>query len=145
MEINNSTDLSRDIFQIMRYFARLKVRHSEELTRSGQVLLVMLTLNQNETKSPLTVTEISNLLMITPAGVTHLVNPLEEAGFIERLQDPKDRRIVRIGLTEKGDREAAASISEINNYLVEVVNLLGEEDSKTFIRLVSRVVAHFSS
>ena len=66
----------------------------------------MLAMSFSDDKQAFTVTEISNLLQITPAGVTHLINPLEEAGCIERLQAPKDRRVVLIGLTDKGTQVA---------------------------------------
>ena len=90
-------------------------------------------------------TEISGLLQITPAGVTHLINPLEEAGYIERLPDPNDRRIVRIGLTEKGTQVAKALIAEVQENLLGLVNHLGEEDSKTLLRLMSKAIAFFAS
>ena len=75
----------------------------------------MLVISLGDDKQAFTVTEISNLLQITPAGVTHLINPLEDVGYIERLQAPKDRRIVLIGLTEKGKRVADALILEFRN------------------------------
>lgn len=59
-------------------------------------------MNLNDKTRTLTVTEISNLLQITPAGVTHLINPLEQAGYIERLRAPNDRRVILIGLTDRG-------------------------------------------
>jgi DNA-binding MarR family transcriptional regulator len=145
MKKNTALELAHDFFRLMKQFPRLKLKHTDGLTRSGQELLVMLVMNLDETEKALTVTEMSNLLQITPAGVTHLLNPLEETGFIERLPDPKDRRIVRIGLTDKGTQETAALISDVQENLVTMVNLLGEEDSRTFIRLVSRVIEHFSS
>ena len=96
-------------------------------------------------KKAFTVTEISNLLQITPAGVTHLINPLEGAGYIERLPDKNDRRIVRIGLTQKGTQVAEALISEVRENLIGLVNHLGEEDSKTLIRLMSKSIEFFAS
>ena len=138
-------DLTHDFFQLMKQFPRIKIKNTEGLTRSEQELLVMLVLNLNEDKRAFTVTQISNLLQITPAGVTHLINPLEESGYIERLPDPGDRRIVRIGLTDKGTQEAAELISDVQDEMAELVNFLGEEDSKTFIRLLSRLVDYYSS
>lgn len=108
-------------------------------------MLMTLVLNADQINQPLTVTRISNLLKITPARVSHLLNPLEETGYIERLPDPKDRRIVRIGLTAKGTQEAATVMADVQKKMVEMVKLLGEEDSKTFIRLLSRVFEHFSA
>lgn len=91
-----------------------------------------------------TVTAISKLLQITPAGVTHLVNPLEEANYIQRLPDPEDRRVVRIGLTEKGTQEAEALLSDFQAKLDEMAAILGEKDTELFIRMLSKLSAHYA-
>jgi DNA-binding MarR family transcriptional regulator len=147
MKEKTALALTRDLFQIMKQFPRPKLKQSsvDGLTRSEYELLVMLVMSLDSDKKAFTVTEISNLLQITPAGVTHLINPLEETGYIERLQDPNDRRIVRIGLTQKGAQVAEALISEVRENLIGLVNHLGEEDSKTLIRLMSKSIEFFAS
>jgi len=139
--------LTHDLFQLMKQFPRLKLKQNSinGLTRSEYELLVMLVINLGDDKQAFTVTEISSLLQITPAGVTHLINPLEEAGYIERLSDRNDRRIVLIGLTTKGTQIAEALISEVQENLIGSVNHLGEEDSKTLIRLMSAAIKFFES
>ena len=145
MNQKKTSDLTHDLLQLMKKFPRIKFRHTDGLKRSEQELLAMLVINLDEDQKALTVTGISNLLQITPAGVTHLLNPLEETGYIERLPDPNDRRIVRIGLTDKGTQEAAAVMLDVQKKLDEMVTLLGEEDSETFIRLLTKVIDHFST
>jgi len=147
MKEKTALALTRDLFQIMKQFPRPKLKQSsiDGLTRSEYELLVMLVMSLDGDKKAFTVTEISNLLQITPAGVTHLINPLEETGYIERLQDPHDRRIVRIGLTQKGTQVAEALISEVRENLIGLVNHLGEEDSKTLLRLMSKSIEFFAS
>ena len=147
MKENTSLTLTHDLFQLMKQFPRPKLKQSsiDGLTRSEDELLVMLVMSLGDDKKAFTVTEISNLLQITPAGVTHLINPLEQAGYIERLQAPNDRRIVLIGLTDKGTKVAEALISEVQEQLIGLVNYLGEADSKTLIRLMSKSIEFFAS
>ena len=139
--------LTQELFQLMKQFPRPKLKQSsiDGLTRSEYELLVMLVMSTKDGKGAFTVTEISNLLQVTPAGVTHLINPLEEAGYIERLPDPNDRRIVRIGLTAKGTQTAETLISEVQENLIGLVNHLGVEDSKTLIRLMSKSIEFFAA
>jgi DNA-binding MarR family transcriptional regulator len=147
MKEKTSTDLTQELFQLMKQFPRPKLKQSsiDGLTQSEYELLVMLVITLDKDKTASTVTEISNLLKITPAGVTHLINPLEQAGYIERLQDPNDRRIVRIGLTSKGTQVAEALILEVQENLIGLINYLGEEDSKTLIRLLSKAIEFFAA
>jgi len=147
MTNKDQLDLTQELFQLMKQFPRPKLKQSsiDGLTRSEYELLVMLVMSTKDGKGAFTVTEISNLLQVTPAGVTHLINPLEEAGYIERLPDPYDRRIVRIGLTAKGTQTAETLISEVQENLIGLVNHLGVEDSKTLIRLMSKSIEFFAA
>jgi DNA-binding MarR family transcriptional regulator len=148
MKKKPSLDPTHDIlFRLMKRFPPLKIEPSviTGLTRSEYELLATLMLNLDDEKTALSVTEISNLLQITPSGVTHLVNSLEEAGYIERLPAPNDRRIVLIGLTDKGTKAAEALIANVQEQLTALFNHLGEDDSQTFIRLISRAIDFFES
>lgn len=147
MKESTSLELTRDLFQIMKKFPRPKLKQSaiDGLTRSEYELLVMLVMNLGDDKKAFTVTEISNLLQITPAGVTHLINPLEKTGYIERLHAPNDRRVVLIGLTDKGTKVAESLISEVQEQLIGLINHLGEVDSKTLIRLMSKSIDFFAT
>jgi DNA-binding MarR family transcriptional regulator len=147
MKEKTSLTLTRELFQLVKQFPRLKFKQNSThgLTGSEQGLLVMLVMNFDGTKKALSVTEISGLLQITPAGVTHLLNPLEEAGHIKRLQDPNDRRLVLIGLTEKGSKVAESLMLDVHENLISLVNHLGEEDSKTLIRLMSKAIEFFTT
>ena len=144
---NTTLNLTHSLFQLMKQFPRPKLKQSSisKLTRSEQELLMILALTLNEDKKAITVTEISNLLQIQPAGVTHLINPLEKEGYIERLPAANDRRIVLIGLTENGRQKANGFMEEVQEQLVGLINHLGEEDSKKLIDLMSRMVAYFAS
>ena len=148
MKEKESLDIALEIFRLIKQFPlprpKLKKNSIDGLTRSEYELLVMLVISLGDDKQAFTVTEISNLLQITPAGVTHLINPLEEVGYIERLQAPKDRRVVLIGLTEKGNQVADAMILEIQEQLIGLVNLLGEKDSETLFRLLSKSINFFN-
>ena len=146
MEEKTSLALTCELFQLMKQFPRPKLKQSsiDGLTRSEYELLVMLVMRLGKDNDALTVTEISALLQITPAGVTHLINPLEETGYIERRQDPNDRRIVRVRLTNKGTQVAQALVAEVQDHLVGLVNHLGEEDSRTLIRLMAKAIEFFA-
>jgi len=141
------SDLTQDLFQLFKQFSRVRWARKSHIgfKRSEYELLVILAFNLDADRKTMTVTDLSNLLRITPAGVTHLINPLEEAGCIERLQDPDDRRVVLIGLTDKGNEIAEKHFEKFHEKVKDLVDYLGEEDSKTLIRLMSSVIDYFSS
>jgi len=146
MKAKTSLELITDLFKLVKRFPHLKFEPNmiNDLPRSEYELLLMLRMNLNVEKPAISVSEISNLLQITPAGVTHLINPLEEKGFVQRLADRSDRRIVRVGLTAKGSETAEAMLTIIQEQLLGLINHLGEADGEAFMRLLSRAVEYFS-
>ncbi|MGA8303103.1 MAG: MarR family transcriptional regulator [Thermoplasmata archaeon] len=48
--------------------------------------------------------EMAESIGLTPAGVTDIIDRLEDRGLVRRTRDPKDRRAIRIELTNAGRR-----------------------------------------
>ena len=55
--------------------------------------------------------DLVDRVLLTPSGITRLLDGLEEAGFVERLECPSDRRVVWAVLTPAG-RERLDGASE---------------------------------
>ena len=53
---------------------------------------------------PLSMSEIGRLLYISKPYMTVLANTLVENGWVERKNDPDDRRVVRIAITPQGKK-----------------------------------------
>ena len=78
MTITRTKDIAQDLFQRLKDFSRLRweLKPPEGLKPSEIELLGILFLSLNENKRALSASELSGVLNITPAGVTHLINPL---------------------------------------------------------------------
>ncbi|WP_433268775.1 MarR family winged helix-turn-helix transcriptional regulator [Actinosynnema sp. CS-041913] len=57
----------------------------------------------------LPMSELSELLAVSPSGVTRLVERLVRRGWVERSQPPENRRVVYAALTEEGRRVVTAT------------------------------------
>ena len=53
---------------------------------------------------PPTIGELAGYLLLRPHSTVELVDRAAAAGLVERARDPHDGRVVRVGLTEAGDR-----------------------------------------
>lgn len=145
MSETDSTNLAHDLFNIIKQFPRFAPNWPdiEGITRSEFELLVFISINQDEDLRAYSVSQLGKVLHITPAAITHLINPLEDLGYLERFSDKKDRRIVLLRLTEKGKSLAENLIGHFQNRLAGLINHLGEEDSKAFIRIMKSVFNYF--
>lgn len=71
-----------------------------------------------------TFVELSRLLLVTSGNLTGIVDRLEQQKLVERRPDDKDRRVIRVALTEKGRKVTdqvlpahAADIEEILSFM----------------------------
>lgn len=144
MHQEKTAQIAMELLQLLKEISRIRWEHqlNIELRPSENELLILLYLSIDKDKKALSASELSNVLKITPAGVTHLVNPLEEWGYIERLKDPNDRRVVLITLTDKGIQIAEALTNMASEKIGGLVDYLGEKDSQTFIRIMSSVTEY---
>lgn len=147
MRGDGSMALTQELFQILKRFSRLRWEKSDfqGLKRSEFEFLIVLDMLLGEGAHAVPASELSSTMQITPAGVTHLINPLEDAGYIERLPDLNDRRVVLVGLTPKGEELAQILIREAHESLVGVVKHLGEADSQTLVRLMSSMITYLEA
>ncbi len=80
--------------------------------------------------------DLGKAMKVTGAAVTHNLNAMDKAGFVERVADPSDRRIVLIILTDAGQK----ILEQVNEIFLEnlngLINYLGEKDSAELIRLL---------
>ncbi len=84
-----------------------------------------------------TFVELSRLLLVTSGNLTGIVDRLEDQRLVVRQPDAKDRRVIRVALTDKGRRVTehmlpahAADIEEILSFmpraaLMQLSELLG--------------------
>jgi DNA-binding MarR family transcriptional regulator len=59
-----------------------------------------------------TAADLARELMVDTGAMTRMLDRLEEKGFISRTRSSEDRRVVRVGLTPKGE-ELAGRMTEI--------------------------------
>ena len=83
-----------------------------------QVMLLFF-LQQN---NGLSLTQISQGLMLENPTVTGLIDRLEKLGYVKRSDHPNDRRVYLVHLTEKGNKvakEALPIVKKLNEQIKE--------------------------
>lgn len=113
--------------------------------RSSEMWALYCIEKNTDSDSPgIKVSEISNFLNVTSPSVTQLVNSLEAQGLVERSVDTEDRRVVRVRLTEKGERILEKAASAFHTLFEGLVEYLGEENTNHLAELLSKVLTYFN-
>ena len=94
------------------------------------------------TGRPRTMTHVANILGISVSTLTTAINRLVKKGYVDRLRDERDRRIVKIHLTEKGV-SAVRDHDEFHESMIrEGMTQVPEEDFSQFISSLDNI-SHF--
>lgn len=72
--------------------------------------------------------ELAAELDLRPSTTTGLIDTLVQRGKVERVEDPKDRRIVRVQLSAQGRRERKAHLEHRRRHLLELLGDLSDDD-----------------
>ena len=84
---------------------------------------------------------LARLLRIEPPTLAQILNPLVEAGYVQRYDAPNDRRAVALHLTRAGRDLTRTIQAELPGHEAEVLSALSEQDRKTLLDLIDRAVA----
>jgi DNA-binding MarR family transcriptional regulator len=81
--------------------------------------------------------------MVTSGTMTNRVDLLENAGWVQRLPDPQDRRGVHVRLTPRGKERVDAALADLLDRERELLRDLSRTDRETLSTLLRRLVVPF--
>jgi DNA-binding MarR family transcriptional regulator len=79
-------------------------------------------------KGPCGMSEISERFEVTPAAASQLVEKLVQAGYLERSEDPSDRRAKLLKLSPSGVQLIEQGIAERYRWMDDLVKTLSPEE-----------------
>jgi MarR family transcriptional regulator, organic hydroperoxide resistance regulator len=98
--------------------------------------IILLYLQQEDGQSQ---TALAEKLCIQPATLTKSLDRMERSGLSQRKQNPDDRRITQVHITERG-QELCSSINDVWQKLdIETFAVLTAEEQETLRYLLAKV------
>ena len=82
----------------------------------------------SETDGDVKVGDVSSALGVTKPSVTKLVSELEALGDLEKIPDARDRRVVRLRLTEQGQRHYDYYVRDYYAWLAQHFEAIDPDD-----------------
>lgn len=100
---------------------------------------VLFTLRRQGKGNVLSPSELASEMMLSTSAMTNRLDKLEQAGLIIRLPDPKDRRGLKIALTNKGFALADQMVATHVKVEAKMLENLSKSDQKTLISLLAKI------
>jgi len=133
--INKTLELSKRFGQSQMHFAFEPWRKLDvPLAQLKSLFLIHI-------RGSLTVNALASSLGVTPGNVTSIVDRLVSQGLLKRTEDPEDRRLVLLELTDKG-RTTVMDIHDTNRgHIKSLFEKMSMEDLEALYRGISALLA----
>jgi DNA-binding MarR family transcriptional regulator len=128
----------RFVFLISKVCQKLITNLQKSFAESGigvtpiQVMLLFF-LQQNNV---LSLTQISQGLMLENPTVTGLIDRLEKSGYVKRSDHPNDRRVYLVHLTEKGNKVAKKALPIVKKLNEQIKEGYSKEEIGNFTKVL---------
>lgn len=89
--------------------------------------------------------ELSNLMHVKDSSIGRLIDRLERDGIVVRNRSKKDRRVIKISLSEKGKetfKKLCPLGEEFNNILIKDIS---KEDMNTFEKVLKTMLKNINN
>jgi DNA-binding MarR family transcriptional regulator len=91
-------------------------------------------------ETPPTMGELSAELSIPLSSATRMADGLVRAKFVERCDDPHDRRVVRLCLTQTGQQFIQTATSFMRGRIMQLLNRFTVEEQAQLLRLMNKLI-----
>ena len=94
----------------------------------------------NDSVKGITVTQLAQIMEMSRAATSKLLRVLEGKGYIKRIHDEHDRRVVYIYLSEDGEKLLKHAMESTESKYIEFLGKMGEKDSAELMRLTKKLL-----
>jgi len=128
----SNSQISPEILRIHRISAHCQQNLSLVLSPYGLQVAefsVLETIRKEKLPYSLTPTELSRAMLFSSGGLTKVLNRMDKAGLIQRIENPNDKRGKLVQLSESGQKLINLEEKEQLNYLLNKILRVWEEDA----------------
>lgn len=106
---------------------------------------VMAALHRRNDPRGLTLSELAQMMAVTPASITNRVDHLVTKGLIERIGSEADRRVGFVKLTKQGQKLVAKLLPDVLTAEAQLFKGLKKGERKDLFKLLSKLLESLES
>jgi DNA-binding MarR family transcriptional regulator len=90
-------------------------------------------------RAPVTLSSVSDWLDRNPNSITLIIDRMGKKGLVERVRDLKDRRAIRLVITEKGEEKHQQAWQPRRELTKKILSCLSTEELSTFVSILRKI------
>ncbi len=96
-------------------------------------------------RGPLRPSDLSRILERTPNSMSMLVDRMVKAGLVKRTRDRKDRRVVTVSMTTRGETAVEPAVIAGWEFIHEILSPLSQDDQRALASLLETIKCELDS
>jgi DNA-binding MarR family transcriptional regulator len=131
-----------ELGRLIRVLTRISGGPDDELAMTATQRLAMFELVEG---GPMRLSDLAARIGSSAPTASRAVDALADAGLVERLPDPSDRRAVQIELTPAGRARVEMRMARVAEVFRPAAGRLSDADRKRLAELLARLASELSS
>mgnify|MGYP002580606434 CR=1 FL=1 len=137
-------EIQEKLLMLLPHWNYRIIRPVKQLLDDGISLEMYYCLQTLRWGGAMTMTDFANYVQIPKHQMSKMSNRLFEQGFIERIPDGSDRRIIRIKITEKAIAYMDQFLEQNTSCFREFLEQAGEQEKNEFGKAIDTIFRFFS-
>ena len=129
--VNELMEILQTLPQDLKKFAPDRTDVGNKFGITGVQLMTLHFVKHNDNCKT---SDIANFLSVSPPDATRIVEILVKKGFVERINDEKDRRIIRLKVTGDGKKVFETIRQELTLSFSKILEKMNEQDAKALLK-----------
>ncbi len=117
-----------------------RLRKSSMANAEDRPLFFRIIVILTHSATPPTMGELSNDLGVPLSSATRIIDLLVDNDFVERVNDPGDRRVVRIQMSENGKRFSRIAMEFIRQRIASLLENFSSNEQKQLLQLMTKLL-----
>jgi MarR family 2-MHQ and catechol resistance regulon transcriptional repressor len=98
-----------------------------------------------KSRGPLRPTDLARIMERTPNSMSMLIDRMVKAGLVRRTRDRKDRRVVTVSMTSKGETAVEPAIPVGWEFIHQILSPLSQDDRRALADMLETVKCELAS
>ena len=135
--MTTTKQIAEEVSVLMPVIARkIFLKFFQTINISQTQIFTIMTLSE---KAPCQLNELRAKFQISAPMVTGIIDRLEKLGYVKRIHDKADRRVVNVDLTAKGRKIAGKLKRTLKEKWEELLLKLPKEDQENYVSILRKI------
>lgn len=129
-------EFADNVMDISREFMKL---YAEEMCNIKLTLSQLTILDILSRAKESNMSDLARSMKVTTAAMTGIIDRLVRDGYVTRIDDPDDRRVIKIKLTAKGSNAVKSMCEQKKRMITRMFGALSQGERDEYLKILTRV------